>query len=96
MDRISDAHNQGRKHSVQRLFARNLARPFRFLFTEPITNGAAGYLDFIYAILFMFNESFTLVFGNNHGFDTGESGLAFLGVVVGACLAACFHPLQER
>lgn len=93
--RISDAHNQGRKRSLHRLFARNLTRPFRFLFTEPITIGAAAYLGFIYAILFMFNESFTLVFGNNHGFNTGESGLAFLGVVVGACLAACCHPLQE-
>ncbi|KAF2161461.1 hypothetical protein M409DRAFT_69801 [Zasmidium cellare ATCC 36951] len=96
LEQISDAHNHGRKRSLHRLFARNLTRPFKFLFTEPITIGAAAYLGFIYAMLFMFNESFSLVFGNNHNFNTGESGLSFLGVVVGAVLAACCHPLQEH
>ncbi|KAK4496830.1 hypothetical protein PRZ48_012814 [Zasmidium cellare] len=93
---LTDAHNHGWTRSLHRLFARNLTRPFRFLFTKPIAMGAAAYLGFIFAIQYMFNESFSLVFGNNHHFNIGESGLSFLGIVVGATIAACFHPLQER
>jgi multidrug resistance protein len=96
LDSISDAHNKGEKRSIHRLFAINLSRPIRFLFTEPITMGAAAYNGFIYGIVYLFNEAFPLVFGNNHGFNTGEQGLAFLGFAIGVLVAALFHPLQEK
>jgi len=93
---ISDAANKGEKRSMHKLFAINLTRPFRFLFTEPITMGAAAYNGFIYGIVYLFNEAFPLVFGKNHNFNTGEQGLAFTGLAVGVLIAACFHPFQER
>jgi len=97
IDLISDAHNKGDKRSLHRLFATNLTRPFRFLFTEPITMGAAAYNGFIYGIVYIFNEAFPLVFGpGGHGFNTGEQGLAFIGLALGPFIAACLHPLQER
>ncbi|KAM0709309.1 hypothetical protein Q7P35_003347 [Cladosporium inversicolor] len=96
--RISDAHSMGSKRSMHTLFAVNLTRPFRFLFTEEITMAAAAYNGFIYGVVYLFNESFPLVFGSEegHGFDTGQTGLTFLGIAVGALIAACFYPLQER
>jgi hypothetical protein len=96
--RISDAHSMGSKRSMHTLFAVNLTRPFRFLFTEEITMAAAAYNGFIYGVVYLFNESFPLVFGSEegHGFDTGQTGLTFLGIAVGALVAACFYPLQER
>ncbi|KAK4553706.1 hypothetical protein LTR86_009204 [Recurvomyces mirabilis] len=94
---ISDAHSKGQKRSIHTLFAINLTRPFRFLFTEPITVGAAAYNGFIYGIVYLFNEAFPLVFGpGGHGFNTGEWGLSFLGLALGSVVAACFYPLQER
>ena len=97
VSRISDVHSKGNKRSMHRLVATNLSRPFRFLFTEPITMGAAAYNGLLYGIVYIFNEAFPLVFGpGGHGFNTGEWGLTFLGLCVGALLAACCHPLQER
>lgn len=93
---ISDSHSKGEKRSVHALFATNLTRPIRFLFTEPITLGAAAYNGFIYGIVYLFNESVPLVFGDNHGFSVGQQGLAFTGIAVGVLVAAAFHPLQER
>jgi multidrug resistance protein len=97
IENISDIHNKADKRSLHSLFAINLARPIRFLMTEPITMGAAAYNGFIYGIVYLFNEAFPLVFGpTGHGFNTGEWGLSFLGLCVGTILAACCHPLQER
>jgi multidrug resistance protein len=97
-DRISDEHSMGSKRSMHTLFAVNLTRPFRFLFTEEITMAAAAYNGFIYGVVYLFNESFPLVFGSEegHGFNVGQTGLTFLGIAVGALVAASFYPLQER
>lgn len=96
-ERISDMHSKGQKRTLHGLFATNLTRPFRFLFTEPITMAAAAYNGFIYGVVYLFNEAFPLVFGpGGHGFNTGEWGLSFLGLALGAVFAAAFHPLQER
>ncbi|EMC96654.1 hypothetical protein BAUCODRAFT_89803 [Baudoinia panamericana UAMH 10762] len=97
LDSISDASNKGNKRSLHTLFAINLTRPVRFLFSEPITMGAAAYNGLIYGIVYLFNEAFPLVFGpGGHGFNTGQWGLTFLGLCIGSLLAACCHPLQER
>jgi multidrug resistance protein len=97
-DRISDAHSMGSKRSMHTLFAVNLTRPFKFLFTEEITMAAAAYNGFIYGVVYLFNESFPLVFGSQEGheFNVGQTGLTFLGIAVGALVAASFYPLQER
>ena len=44
---IRDAHADEAR-SLHNLFATTLTRPFRFLFSEPITIGAAAYNGFIY------------------------------------------------
>lgn len=97
-DLIRDAHADEAR-SLHTLFAVTLTRPFRFLFTEPITMGAAAYNGFLYGLVYLFNEAFPLVFGpgaNGHGFNTGEWGLAFLGIAIGSLIGAMLHPLQER
>lgn len=95
-DNIRDA-NADEARSLHTLFSITLTRPFRFLFTEPITIGAAAYNGFIYGIVYLFNEAFPLVFGpGGHGFNTGEWGLSFFGLAIGSIVAAMLHPLQER
>lgn len=67
---------------------------------------------FIYGLVYLFNEAFPLgkrkvlaslsrfntiqVFGDGHGFNTGEVGLSFLGLTIGPLIGACLHFLQER
>lgn len=95
-DNITDAHADEKK-GLHVLFAITLTRPFRFLFTEPITYYSAIYNGFIYGLVYLFNEAFPLVFGpGGHGFNTGEQGLCFLGLFIGPIIGALLHPLQER
>jgi len=92
---IRDA-NADEKKGLHTLFKITLSRPFIFLFTEPITYASAIYNGFIYGLVYIFNEAFPLVFGDGHGFNTGEAGLSFLGLVIGPLIGAAFHFLQER
>jgi MFS family permease len=87
--------NHEAKNTLSHVFKITLTRPIRFLFTEPITNSAAIYNGFIYGIVFLFNEAFPLVFGKNHHFTPGETGLSFLGLCIGSILACCLQPIQE-
>lgn len=42
------------------------------------------HISLIYGILYIFFEAFPIVFGEKHGFNLGEVGLSFLGILVGA------------
>ncbi|GFF48771.1 uncharacterized transporter C794.04c [Aspergillus lentulus] len=92
-----DLHAHARK-GLHTLFAITLTRPFRFLFTEPITLCSAIYNGFLYGLVYLFNEAFPLVFGpgTGHGFNTGQQGLSFLGMAIGPIVAFCLYPLQEQ
>lgn len=78
------------------LFKVTLTRPVRFLFTEPITFCTALYNGLIYGLVFLFNESFPMVFGHLHRFTHAQTSLTFLGLCVGSLLASFAHPIQER
>ncbi|WVQ97280.1 hypothetical protein IAU59_004391 [Kwoniella sp. CBS 9459] len=70
-----------------------LIRPF-VLFFDPILLVYNTYLALIYGLLYIWFESFPLVYVQVHGFNAGENGLAFLGIFVGAWLACavfCFY-----
>ncbi|OJJ72050.1 hypothetical protein ASPBRDRAFT_178061 [Aspergillus brasiliensis CBS 101740] len=62
-----------------------LVRPFELCFVEPIVLLMNLYIALIYGILYIWFEAFPIVFGEIHGFNTGQSGLAFLGILVGTC-----------
>jgi DHA1 family multidrug resistance protein-like MFS transporter len=65
-----------------------LARAFTLTFTEPIVLLMDLYTGLLYGVLFIWFESFPLVFGGIYGFDTGQQGLVFLGIFVGAGITA--------
>jgi MFS family permease len=89
-----DVHASGRKG----LLAITLTRPFRFLFSEPITTFSAIYDGLLYGLVYLFNEATPLVFGapKGHPFNVGQQGLAFLGIAISPTIAFCLYPLQER
>ncbi|KXS94795.1 hypothetical protein AC578_4045 [Pseudocercospora eumusae] len=67
------------------LVVMSLVRPFHLLFTQPILLAQNIYLGLIYALLYCWFEAFPLVFGGIYGFNLGQQGLAYLGILVG-CL----------
>ncbi|KAI0440727.1 polyamine transporter 1 [Xylaria telfairii] len=69
------------------LLQKNFTRPIRLLFFEPIVTLLSIYMAFIYGLLYLFLTAYPLVFQGVHGFNAGQSGLAFLGMVVGQIIA---------
>ena len=65
-----------------------LIRPFTLSFTEPIVFLLNLYIALIYALLYLWFESFPIVFINIYHFSLGTEGLAFLGILIGAIITA--------
>ncbi|KAL4897762.1 major facilitator superfamily domain-containing protein [Aspergillus ambiguus] len=59
-----------------------LVRPFELCFLEPIVFLMNLYISLIYGILYIWFEAFPIVFSEIHGFNEGQTGLAFLGILV--------------
>ena len=55
-----------------------LVRPFVLGFVEPIVAFWNIYIALAYGILYVFIESFRVVFVEHHGFNIGQNGLAFM------------------
>ncbi|TQS33095.1 hypothetical protein Golomagni_06572, partial [Golovinomyces magnicellulatus] len=64
----------------------SLVRPFTLNFTEPMVFMLNLYIALIYGLLYIWFESFVIVFVEIYGFTLGEEGLSFLGIFVGACI----------
>ncbi|KAK1925413.1 MFS general substrate transporter [Papiliotrema laurentii] len=77
-----EAHDRSPSSVVKEV----LWRPFE-LFFEPTLLVYNTYLALIYGLLYIWFESYPLVFAEIHGFNPGETGLAFMGIFVGAWLA---------
>ena len=59
-------------------------RPFTLAFTEPICFLLNLYLALIYGLLYLWFESFPIVFFDIYHFSLGTEGLAFLGILFGS------------
>lgn len=65
------------------LAIKNLSRPLRILFTEPIVLIITIYMSFIYGILYLNLTAYGIVFGQIYGFSLGVSGLPYFGMIIG-------------
>ena len=63
-----------------------LVRPFTLNFTEPMVFLLNLYIALVYGLLYIWFESFPIVFIEIYHFNLGEEGLAFLGIFVGALI----------
>lgn len=70
-----------------------LGRAFSLIFTEPIVLFMDLYAALLYGILFVWFESFPLVFGDIYHFGPGEQGLVFFSILVFTALTAPFYLL---
>ncbi|KAI1493067.1 major facilitator superfamily transporter [Biscogniauxia mediterranea] len=69
------------------LLQKNFTRPLRLLFLEPIVTALSIYMAFIYGLLYLFLTAYPFVFQGVHGFNAGQSGLAFFGMIAGQLIA---------
>jgi len=64
-----------------------LVKPITLNFQEPIVFLLNLYIALIYGLLYIWFESFPLVFVEIYGFSLGLEGLAFFGILVGTLIA---------
>ncbi|OHF04259.1 multidrug resistance protein [Colletotrichum orchidophilum] len=64
----------------------SLVRPFTLNFTEPMVFLLNLYIALIYGLLYIWFESFPIVFTGMYGFNIGLQGVAFVGILVGALI----------
>ncbi|MDI1490414.1 MAG: hypothetical protein OHK93_001617 [Ramalina farinacea] len=83
-----------RDESFATRLGHSLYRPFVLTFTEPIIVSIALYLTVIYIILFTFLNGYTFIFTETYGFSEGITGLSFIGIGIGLCLASCLVPVM--
>ncbi|KAJ5084480.1 hypothetical protein NUU61_009059 [Penicillium alfredii] len=76
--------------------AHALYRPFLLFVTEPIIMIFAVYLSIIFIILYTFVAGYVHIYKEIYHFNTGQTGLAFLGIAVGIWLAAPLVPLAMK
>lgn len=68
------------------LATKNLMRPLRILFTEPIVLLVTIYMSFLYGILYLNLTAYGIVFNQIYGFPLGVSGLPYFGMIVGVAI----------
>ena len=78
-----------------------LVKPITLNFQEPIVFLLNLYIALIYGLLYIWFESFPLVFTEIYGFNLGLEGVAFLGILVGTliactCLFSWLYFYQEK
>ncbi|KAI7548545.1 MFS general substrate transporter [Hortaea werneckii] len=74
----------------EELIQKNLSRPMRMLFTEPIVLLLSIYMSFVYGLLYLFLTFYEIVFQEVHGMNKGVGGLPYFGMIIGEMIAGIF------
>jgi len=80
---ISEPELQGESMMGKDIVVMTLVRPFTLSIGEPICFCLNMYIALIYGLLYIWFESFPIVFIQIYGFNLGLEGLAFLGIFIG-------------
>lgn len=82
--------------SLMRTVGVSLLRPFQILIFEPMALILNLYSAILLGILYLFFGAFPLVFQGTYGFNLWQTGLTFLGMLVGMFCAALMGPLWVK
>lgn len=82
--------------SLVRTVGVSLLRPFQILMFEPMALILNLYSAILLGILYLFFGAFPLVFQGTYGFNLWQTGLTFLGMLVGMFFAAMMGPLWVK
>ncbi|KAH8703473.1 major facilitator superfamily domain-containing protein [Talaromyces proteolyticus] len=67
-------------------FSQAIIRPTKMLLFAPIVTILALYIALIYTYMYLLFTTFTFIFEEQYGFNSGEAGLAYLGTGIGFIL----------
>ncbi|TNY24584.1 putative caffeine resistance protein [Rhodotorula diobovata] len=87
--------DQGDDDRLGKLLKETISRAFR-LALEPSLAVAHGYIALVYAIFYLWFESFSLTFNEIHHFSLGIGGLPYLAFVVSAAITFTFYVLYQK
>ena len=82
--------------AIKFLLTVTLLRPVSMIFIEPIVFFMSLYTAFNFSVLFGFFAAFPIVFQGVYHFDAGLSGITFLGIGLGCCIAVLTAILVDR
>ncbi|PVH81274.1 multidrug resistance protein [Cadophora sp. DSE1049] len=82
--------------SISQTILHSLYRPFQLLLLEPMCSCLCLFSALLLGILYLFFGAFPLVFRVNHGFNLWETGLTFLGLMVGMLIGLSTNPIWHR
>ncbi|KIW08288.1 uncharacterized protein PV09_01206 [Verruconis gallopava] len=82
------------KIDVKSIVIKHFGRPIRMLLTEPMVTAIAVYASFVFALLYMTLEFFSIVYNEDRGWPLVTSTLPFIGLFVGV-LSAVFVNLAN-
>lgn len=68
---------------LKELLVKNVSRPLRILFTEPIVLLVTLYMSFLYGLLYLFLTAYSIVFQQRYGWSPGVAGLPYFGFIAG-------------
>lgn len=93
MRKITGRHNlksepelESEEMSTREVVMMILVRPFTLNFLEPMVFLLNLYIALIYGLLYVWFESFSIVFVGLYHFNLGQQGLAYIGILVGAVI----------
>ena len=69
------------------LITKNVSRPLRILFLEPIVLLVSIYLSFIYGLLYLFLTAYGIVFQGKYYMNPGVGALPYWGMIAGQVIA---------
>lgn len=92
----SEAEIEAKGISKATLVKGMLVLPFQLSFQEPILFFTNLYLGLVYAILYCWFEAFPLTFIGVYGWSLGVSGLAYIGLLVGAVVSIAGYAIWLR
>lgn len=81
--------------NLRELLEKNLSRPIRMLFTEPIVLLLSIYMAFVYGLLYLFLTFYPIVFQRIHGMNKGVGGLPYFGMIFGEICAGAYIVITQ-
>lgn len=71
---------------LKELAIKNISRPLRILFTEPIVLVVTIYMSFIYGLLYLNLTAYALVYEEIYGWSLGVAGIPYMALIVGVMI----------
>jgi MFS family permease len=82
--------------SIATTIGHSLLRPVQLLVFEYMCTLLCIFSAILLGILYLFFGAFPLIFGNVYGFNLWQTGLAFLGLLVGMFLTGASDPIWHK